>query len=178
MYCDDDAILPVKLQLMNALLDAPEIIATSESLDRATIAISEKILMKIGKSIVPLSTWPPRIPQEDRGIMLAGYPGVDRQEKRPLEVNWGLFTALGVARRVIGSQITWVAERDQGFGNLPVGHNLGGISGGPLIGWFESANLIVHYALSGIVSQAHRELENVVARRADFINDDGSISEP
>jgi hypothetical protein len=172
------AASPVHLQVMNAWLNL-EVIAISDHLDLATLVIDEKLLGRIGKEIVPLSTWPPRLPQEGRGIMLAGYPAADRLQPKPMEVNWGLFTALCIARRVIGEQITWVAERDQGIEtDLPPNHKLGGISGGPLIGWFESASHLTQYVLSGIISQAHRELENVVARRADFVADDGSIYEP
>jgi hypothetical protein len=78
--------------------------------------------------------------------MLAGYPAVDRHQPKPMEVNWGLFTAIGLARRVIGEQITWVPERDQDcvISDLPPNHRLGGTSGGPLIAWFESLAHVVH----------------------------------
>jgi hypothetical protein len=96
-----------------------------------------------------------------------------------MEGDWGLFTALGIARRVIRDQITWVAERSAGVStDLPPNHRLAGISGGPLIGLFESASRLTHHTLSGIISEAHQELENVIARRADFIQDDGLIVEP
>ena len=65
----------------------------------------------IGKEVEPLSTWPPRLPQEGRGILLAGYPAVDRLQPKPMELSWGLFTALCIARNTIRDQITWVAER-------------------------------------------------------------------
>jgi len=65
----------------------------------------------IGKEVEPLSTWPPRLPQERRGILLAGYPAVDRLQPKPMELSWGLFTALCIARNTIRDQITWVAER-------------------------------------------------------------------
>jgi hypothetical protein len=63
-------------------------------------------------------------------------------------------------------------------GSLATNDRLGGISGGPLIGWFETPDHLAHYVLAGVISEAHQELENVVARRADFISDDGSIAEP
>jgi hypothetical protein len=47
-----------------------------------------------------------------------------------------------------------------------------------LIGLFESAGYLTQHVLSGIIAEAHQELENVVARRADFICDDGLIIEP
>jgi hypothetical protein len=170
---------PLHLQLMAAWLQL-EVIDISDRLDLATLVVDEKVLCKIGKDIAPLSTWPPRVPQQEgRGIMLAGYPAIDRLLPKPMEANWGLFTVLGIARRIIGDQITWVAERDNDItADPPPNHRLGGISGGPLIGWFESASHLTHYVLSGIICEAHQELENVVARRADFIGEDGSILEP
>jgi len=54
---------------------------------------------------------------------------------------------------------------------------VGCISGGPLIGWFETKHHVTHYCLSGIVSQSHAGLENVVAKRADFVQADGRIRE-
>ena len=174
-YLQDHRDAPVRLQAMNALWEAPKIIAISDTHDLATIELSEIMLPHIGKDIAPLSSWPARAPQEGRGIMLAGYPGVDRLQPGPFEVSWGLFTALGIARRVVGPQITWRIDREWGTGDLPNNHNLGGISGGPLVSWFESAGL-TQYVLSGIVIEASPLLENVVAMRADYIRDDGSVS--
>jgi hypothetical protein len=177
-YEQATATWPLKLQLMNAEMDLA-VIDISDDLDLATLAIDDKLLARTGKEVEPLTNWPPRAPQEGRGILLGGYPAADRLEPQPMELNWGLFTVLGIARRVIGSQITWVAERDQDVNtDLPPNHHLGGISGGPLIGLFETANHLTYHVLSGIVMQAHQELENVVARRADFVCDDGTIFKP
>jgi hypothetical protein len=110
--------------------------------------------------------------------MLAGYPGRDRLQAGPFEVGWGIFRAIGIARRVTNIQITWRVERDWGSGDLPANYPLGGISGGPLIGTFETPNYLSQHVLCGIITQAHSELENVVAIRADYICDDGAIREP
>lgn len=169
---------PLHLQVMGATFNL-EVIGISDDLDLATLVIDDKLLSRIGKEVEPLSSWPPRIPREGSGILLAGYPAADRLQPKPMELNWGLFTAICVARRVIREQITWVAERRTDIKtDLPLNHDLGGISGGPLIGLFESANHVTHHVLSGIISQAHQGLENVVARRADFICEDGSIITP
>jgi hypothetical protein len=119
---------------MNAALNM-EVIDISDDLDLATLAIDDKLLSRIGKDVEPLSTWPPRVPREGRGVLLAGYHGVDALQPKPTEVNWGLFTVLGIAWRVLPDQITWVAERDPDINtDLPLEHRLDGISGGPLIG--------------------------------------------
>jgi hypothetical protein len=148
------ATWPLHLQVMNAWLNL-EVIDISDDLDLATLAIDDKLLSRIGKDVEPLSTWPPRVPQEGRGILLAGYPGADRLQPKPMEVEWRLFPALGVAWRVLRDQITWVAERDPDIKtDLPPEHWLGGISGGPLIGIFESASHLAHHVLRHHLSSA------------------------
>lgn len=182
-YLDARDVCSVVLQVMNAEVPDLKVIAmSSKGLDLATIELDERFLANFGKAIVPLSGWPPLAPEEGRGIMLAGYPGTERI-LRDGSIDWGLFTCLGIARTVTTDQITWAAERVyklavEGIPNLPPNANLGGISGGPLLGWFETASGITQYRLCGIISQASAMLENVVAKRAEFIMADGSILEP
>jgi len=182
-YKNDHKEQKVRLQLMNEAVDnlLDRLIDNSDRLDIATFDIDERIISNIGKNVSPLKNWPPQPPQEGRGIMLAGYPACDRFEPRKLCANFGLFTALGIARVVSDEQITWAIDQEflissKRVNPLPPNHDLGGISGGPLISWFETPNYISYYKLSGIISQANRTLENVIARRADFINDDGTIT--
>lgn len=177
----------VELQIMNAVVRdmANRVICMSEELDIVTFAVDEDLLRCIGTRIVPLATWPPRPPSEGFGIMLAGYPGSARIAGSD-EVSFGLFTALVTARTVTDKQITWVMDRDRHVANTlaptpPPISDLGGISGGPLISWFESEQYIATYALSGIVIE-HPDyrnnefsIERVIAIRADFIQDSGRI---
>ncbi len=182
-YLDAREVHPVVLQVMSAEVRDLNIIAmSSKGLDLATIELDEELLAKLGKAIVPLSGWPPLAPEEGRGIMLAGYPGGERIFSAG-SINWGLFTALGVARVVTHDQITWTVEReyemqDASIPSLPPQADLGGVSGGPVVGWFETASGITQYRLCGIISQASAMLENVVAKRAEFIMPDGSVREP
>jgi hypothetical protein len=178
----------ITLQLANETIDdlINNVIDISDKYDLATIAISEELLPRLGKATTPLGFWPPKPPQEGRGIMIAGYPGVERVQPKELEVNFGLFTALVIARTVTDIQITWLVEPEHQLENAkikppPQNYNLGGVSGGPLISWFESENFVAHFCLSGIVTE-HPDYENsdfyierLVAARADLIRDDGSI---
>lgn len=178
----------VRLQIMDAIVDdmKDRRVHQSENLDIATFSVDEALLKSVGKDIVPLSDWPPRPPVEGRGIMLAGYPGIERDE-RSNEVTFGLFTALGIARTVTDKQITWLIDRERHVADdriplLPPEYGLGGISGGPLISWFESDQHIATYALSGIITE-HPDYQNnefsverIVAIRADVIQDSGRIT--
>ena len=64
----------VTLQLANETIDNlfDSVIDISDKYDLATIAIDEKLLARLGKQKTPLGVWPPKPPQEGRGIMIAG----------------------------------------------------------------------------------------------------------
>jgi hypothetical protein len=188
-YFADTAAGNIRLQIMDGVVDniQDRIISMSDRLDLATFTVDEKLLKSFGKEIVPLTNWPPRPPQEGRGIMLAGYPGVERAAELN-QVTFGLFTALVIARTVTDIQITWLIEPEEQLVNAkipapPPQYGLGGISGGPLISWFEAENHVATYALSGIVTE-HPDYENnafsverVVAVRADVVQENGHIFE-
>jgi len=173
-------------EIVNDLLD--RVICISDKLDLATIALDDELVERLGK--VPLSMWPPLPPEEGRGIMIAGFPGVERLQPEPRKISWGLFTVLGVARTVSHQQITWLIEPEHNIPSPkiptpPPQYPLGGISGGPLVSWFESDAHLVHYRLSGIVVE-HPDyagntdlppIERLVAVRADTITETGRIIE-
>lgn len=171
---------PVHLQLMGVNIENLNVIDLSERYDLATISLDPELLGAFEKNIAPITLSRHRVPEENRGIMLAGYPCSQRLEPKAFEANFGLFTAIGIARRVTDEQITWVVERENLIDHPtipqpPPFFDFGGISGGPLIGSFETANHIVYHELSGIISQASSRLENVIAKRVNRIRDDGTI---
>ncbi len=178
----------VRLQLMNEVVDdlAKRLVDISDELDIATFALDEDIVKRLGKT--PMGVWPPRSPQEGKGIMISGFPAVERIESKNFEVNFELFTALGVARTVTEKQITWLLEPEFQLAKArvpapPPEYDLGGISGGPLISWFESPGFVSHHCLSGIIIEHpdyknNRDMppiERLIAIRADSIAESGKI---
>lgn len=149
--------------------------------DLCTIEITEGQVRELGK--VPLPLHDTLDVQEGRGIMLGGFPGAWRQEQRHQTMEFGALRVLGIARRVTETQITWVPDRDHpehqvevaGLPELPPNADLGGISGGPLVAFFETPGALFYYRLAGIVVQADRTLENVVARRSHLLRSNGTI---
>jgi hypothetical protein len=160
-------------------------IDVSDRLDLATFGLDAKVMEMLGEEKRPLEYWPPRAPEEGRGIMLAGFPAVARQEADNA-VSFGLFTALAIARTVTDLQITWLIEPDAQLEAAqipppPPQYGLGGVSGGPLITWLETESHIATYVLGGIIAE-HPDyegnefsIERVVARRADLILASGRI---
>ena len=84
--------MKIKLQIGEEIIPdlQKRIIAISDELDLATIHLEPSVL---DKKIIPLP-WPPKIPRENRGIMLAGYPGQERLEEQRRICNFGTFTAI------------------------------------------------------------------------------------
>ena len=72
------AVCDVTIQIMDARIERLEVIGIDRRLDLATIAFERRYIDAMGKVISPLTGWPPLVPEEGRGIMLAGYPGADR----------------------------------------------------------------------------------------------------
>ncbi len=68
----------VRLQLMNEVVDdlCERVIDVSDRLDIATFALDDRLVKRLGRT--PLGVWPPRPPQEGKGILVAGYPGAER----------------------------------------------------------------------------------------------------
>lgn len=161
------------LQIGNAAYDL-DLVAIDDGEDLAVLNIPGSLAQAVGKAISYFELMDrTQVPQEGRGIMLAGFPGEDWSEFAPQNICWGLFTAVGIARRVNATQITWVPDHERnvparGIPSLPQNKNLGGISGGPLIAWFEKRDSGLSYpVLVGIIVQADATLENVIARRLD-----------
>lgn len=179
-YAKDCANGPTALQLGEATLNAPSIIDASSELDLATFEIPRSALN--GQSVTPLDWWPPMPPVEGRGILLAGFPGLNRSYPQSTTIEWEPFAAIAVARTVSERQITVLVERGEFVTNdLPAFANLGGVSGGPIIGAFESPSFVLHYVLSGIITEHPQYetggfgIERLVGVRADCVTESGRI---
>jgi hypothetical protein len=170
----------LRVQLLDEVLEEVRVIDSSVKPDLATIELDEALVLKTGRQ--PLSLWPPRLPQEKCGILLAGYPGTERLLPQPLEVDWGLFTASAATRTVTEDQITILVPRDPSVENsVPPKASLGGISGGPALGLFTEPDDGLSYRLSGIItehpdySDSPFAIERIVATAADVITASGRL---
>ena len=127
---------------LGAQQHALDLIAVDDDLDLATFQVTERAVATMGKEIVPVSLpRPGDVPQEGRGIMIAGYIGEDRIELPNQSIGFGMLCAITVARRVNDRQITWKPDRDfdvpiEGLPPITRHKNLGGTSGGPVVAMF------------------------------------------
>jgi Trypsin-like peptidase domain len=154
------------------------LIARDGRLDIATFRVEAHELQQIGVS--PVTAWPPQVPQEDRGIFFAGFPAQQTRELGRREFSFGIYGALTVAQTVTHHQITARFDRSymhdiRGLGLPAEGYDLSGVSGAPVFTLLEKKG--VHsWALGGVVSEGAATLEMMTAVRADFIREDGSLS--
>lgn len=160
---------------------ASRLIDISDRLDMATFDISYIGDLDMGRKTSPLSARSANHLTDRDAVILCGLPG-SRRFVENSDVAWGPFYALGGIHSQNDRDIRYRVEREylvkhRFIPELPEGYELGGISGGPLIGCFD-ADTFLNFAISGIISEASASLEYIVATRTDFIRDNGSIFEP
>lgn len=155
-------------------------------MDIATFRFSAARVREAGKVVMTgcQPSWPPYPPQVDRGVVFAGFPGVERQRVARRAISWGIYTAGTVASSVSERDVSCAFERDNwidvmGTGLPPEGYDMGGISGGPMLMIVERRGLR-SYCLAGVVYQGPNAegiagFEAVRARRAHFILPDGRL---
>jgi hypothetical protein len=158
------------------------LIAISDKLDIATFDARFFLEIKGARKKSPLTfKSADRLSKLDP-VMLGGFPGKRRYEEGDQELIFGPFYSLGGIQSKSPTEVTWRIEREylvphEFIPQVPENYDLGGISGGPFIGCFDSGGL-VNFAICAIISEASPAFEYVVARRTDFIQPDGSLVEP
>lgn len=151
-------------------------------IDIATFHITADEIRNIGKAVVigTDGAWPPP-PNANEAVYFGGFPAAERIEIGPMEFSFGLHSGIVPLTDFTDYQLGcrfdrryWVDVR--GVGLPPVGHDLGGMSGGPMLQpvyrdgrW--------SWRLIGVISEAvmAEEFERITAARAHYIQPDGHI---
>jgi len=149
------------------------------NLDIATLRIEERDLTNEGKIAHRPATWPPKPPDQGKGIFFAGFPGVYRRELGPLELEWGSYFGISVATSVTDQYVAAQFERTEmvdilGTGLPPEGEWLGGLSGGPM--WTLVETEIFSWRLAGVIYEYSSDFEILFARRPDRLRPDGRLA--
>jgi hypothetical protein len=150
----------------------------SKELDLATFNIIEEDLSKLNQSAhTPPRHWPPSPIQEGKGIIFVGYPGIYREEK-DMRVYWTVYSAETVAQVVAADRIVVQFEREYQVSRrdkkaAPPNVWLGGLSGCPLFGLWESP--IVYLQIAGVGLEFNKTLEIARFAPINYIQIDGRI---
>jgi hypothetical protein len=167
------------------------IIDAHDGIDIATLRITLEELKHIGCTALTgyQKTWPPRLPEIERGITYCGFPGNGRMLLAPRRISFGCMPMAGIVTSAHETCISVQIERDQlirvlGNDDFPENFDFGGISGGPLIAivqtltirsWMPAGVIFQGPNPSGDPDQSIAGLEIIRARPVHFINPDGSL---
>ena len=151
-------------------------------IDIATFRITPEQIGQIDKKVVRGTdgAWPPP-PNLGEAVFFGGFPGGERIKLASMEFSFGLHGAMTPLTDFTDYQLGcrfdrqyWVDVR--GLGLPPVGYDLGGVSGGPMLQPIYE-NGTWSWRLIGVLSEARMEqdFERITAVRAHFILPDGRI---
>jgi hypothetical protein len=173
-----NAAFPLQDRLIESIID----------LDIAMFDLTPNELLKIKRSLFVGAQrhWPPEPPEVNSGILYAVFPGLERSvipQFRLAEFRY--LRGLGVATSVSSRDISFQIEREElvhvpGLEpTIPDNYQFGGISGGPMLA-IKERNGIRGYELAGVIYEGPQDenqlgIEILRARRADFINADGTL---
>jgi hypothetical protein len=153
-----------------------------KKIDIVTFRITPEEIAEIGKKVVQGTdgAWPPP-PNLKEVVFLGGFPGGERIEVATREFSFGIHGAMVPLTDLTDYHLCcrfdrryWVDVR--GLGLPPVGYDLGGVSGGPMLQPVYQEG-VWGWRLVGVISEAImvEEFERITAVRAHFILPDGRI---
>lgn len=168
------------------------LIARSAKLDIATFEIDPTKLPEMGA--VPFDCrmdWPPPEVEEGDSLTLAGYLDTRRNKIGPGYYEHEAWGAHGIADAVSPREIVTVYDpettfaTDDGVGKPPLGFNMSGCSGGPvvvfklvrgLMRWFPAG--LIYKGPNGEAEGEFATFDRIHIRKLHFIRPDGTIAEP
>lgn len=170
---------PVVCQIDNLVINPIErLVSKGVDCDIATFKITPEELKKLGRMTTP---WPPVLPKVDEAVILAGLPGIEKRFPDLGYVDFGKVVLIAQVNSISDREISFVRPPDEdvidtlGKGLPPRHYDMGGMSGGPMATLLERGG-IISWAVSGVISQAHQDLEILKAGRADFIDANGEVT--
>ena len=170
-------------------LDAA-LIDRDRGLDLATFAVSENEVSTI--DAVPIDcrgNWPPPTPVRMRAASLAGFPEIMRIVRPDRSAEFKAYGALPTVEDVTDSQIifTYDPERDAALHapKPPLGFNLSGCSGGPVL-MHGMRNGLHRWFPVGLIIRGPRDVgkgeiasfDIIRARRIHCLKPDGTLEKP
>ncbi len=136
------------------------IVWASESDDVAFLRIENAEVNRIGiETFEPSLGWPPPAPRVGDTVLVAGFPGTQRNQPDVDAIDFGSFSGALKVTTVQDRHLMCQFERDywiapEGLELPPEGADLGGMSGGPAL---LVRDLV--YPLIGVISQHNRMFE-------------------
>ena len=170
------------------------IIDSDPALDIATFSVSDIQLKEInGTAIDCTGQWPPPTPARMRAVSLAGFPEVLRITHSDRSGEFHAYGGLSAIEDFSEREIlfTFDPKREQSLNGLPLpplGLNMSGCSGGPVLMHGQRNGLHRWFPLGLIIGGSNRDSNNergdadtfdtIRVRRIDLLREDGTIKRP
>jgi hypothetical protein len=167
------------------------IIDAHREIDIATFRVSREEVELTGHTVLTgfQTTWPPRLPEVDRGVTYCGYPGKGRRWLTKREISFGCVALGGIATSAHETRISIQIARENllrvfGKEDMPESFDFGGISGGPVLAivqtptirsWIPAGVIFQGPNPSGDPAESIQGLEIIQARPVHFIKPDGML---
>lgn len=154
---------------------ADRILDIGQRVDIGTFRVTEDEVGLCRKTF--LSTWPPLVPDEGGWILYAGFPKAGYSQLQPRSLGVKPYYACGLATSVtewqIKAQVNHEELTDAHGERPPVGYDIGGMSGGPVLTMIDSG--VLSWRLGGVIAEGQPATDTMIAERADVIRSDGRI---
>lgn len=171
------------------------VIDSDSDLDIGTFAVSEDELRQIdGTPIDCTGQWPPPAPTRMRAVSLAGFPEILRVTHADRSAIFSAYGGLSAIEDFSDKEIllTFDPARDQSLTNglplPPLGLNMSGCSGGPVLIHGERNGLHRWFPIGIIIGGSNRDskdergdteaFDTIRVRRIHFVREDGTIDRP
>jgi hypothetical protein len=177
-------------QLWNIHFDITErIIDEDKTLDIATFDISEQELGSVGGYEIDCQdAWPPPNPIKGSIISVAGFPELEREAYGRNSANFRSYVGMTVVDDITDRQIitTYDPERDHDLSGVaglpPLGMNLSGCSGGPVLMHSDNRGIYRWYAV-GLIAAGPKcssgdtsGQDYIFIRRIHYLCEDGKLT--
>lgn len=170
----------VRFQLGSLVFDAEErLIDEHVNHDLAVFSVDEACVSRLKKQFCSCSSWPPQRARVSEIALLAGYPGIFRQQVSNQDVLFEVVLLLEVVKSSSDEHFTIFLDKanwtkQSGRRKISDLKNLGGFSGSSVFRLVEDELGAVVEPV-GIVFEALSEFGLFRARHMDLIKPDGSI---
>lgn len=157
------------------------VIAQDAKADIATFSVTENEVSRMDKvTHAPAGSWPPRPPDDGKGVFLGGYRSRDR-ETSGIDTIWGFTGVVSVAHTVPGNRLRVQLNRDEfvQLDNLTCPEQnepWGGASGGPVFAVV--SGIVDTWRIAGVIAEYSEQFEVFYLSGLEQIERGGRIRSP
>jgi hypothetical protein len=171
----------------------PLVIGWDPVLDVATFSVPAHAMAACGGRPIEIAPgdWPPPSPQDGEALVLIGFPEQSMKAEADFSAAFYAFGALAIIDSVTDREIlaTYDPNRDidvNGSGLPPLGFNMSGCSGGPVLAVRRHGESQRSFPVGFILRAPRREstsassmgFDMIRARRIHMIREDGTLDQP